>query len=417
MRFADFVDELRDRYGEEASSARHEIFFTCERPSRLWSAARAALAALRDAVLCLGLEAQAFVSTPVIVIASRPGSSGLDALQPFMDDLDRRRIDYRTMVHPRLRAIVAGASGPQRPLPRAWFHACQAFRISFTRPDQRAFVVRCCLFRLRLWQGAWSRALAGRPGGVLVMHNDFELFCVAALNAAADRWQGVCIQHGLPTDEFFPTRAPRQVVWGDRSRAAYVSQGTAPDAISFGPFPSPAMRPGTKMSAAVALVSQTHTPVFGRSLARDFLELAERLADRMSGRGHFAILLHPEEVRLGHPFAGTRLAGLCRPPPHREFGAESGPSSILVGFCSTALIKAAQHGHLVIGMNWPVAASHAALSVGRPAVVADNPDQLCDLIERLLADPAERASLMRTQQAWLDRTFTYGDDWLPEVTA
>ncbi|PSO17047.1 hypothetical protein C7G42_19860 [Bradyrhizobium sp. MOS003] len=252
---------------------------------------------------------------------------------------------------------------------------------------------------------------------MLVLHNDFELFCVAALTAGAGRWQGVCIQHGLPTDEFFPTRAPRQVVWGDRSRAAYVSQGTSPDAISFGTFPSPAMRSGAVMSSAVALVSQTHTPVFGRSLARDFLELAERLADRMSGRGQLAILLHPEEVRLGHPFAGTRLAGLCRPPPHREFDAESGPSSILVGFCSTALIKAAQQGHLVIGMNWPVTASHAALSVGRPAVVADNPNQLCDLIERLLADPAERASLLRTQQAWLDGTFAYGDDWLPEVTA
>ncbi|WP_147250265.1 hypothetical protein [Bradyrhizobium sp. MOS003] len=416
MRFADFVDELRDRYGEEATGARHEIFFTWERPSRLWPAARAMVAALRDAILCLTLAARASVSAPIVVIASRSGSSGLDALHPFMDDLQRRGIDYRMMVHPRLRDVVVGASGLRRPLPRAWLHACRAFRISFTRPDQRAFVVRCCLFRLRLWQGAWSRALAG-PGGVLVLHNDFELFCVAALTAGAGRWQGVCIQHGLPTDEFFPTRAPRQVVWGDRSRAAYVSQGTSPDAISFGTFPSPAMRSGAVMSSAVALVSQTHTPVFGRSLARDFLELAERLADRMSGRGQLAILLHPEEVRLGHPFAGTRLAGLCRPPPHREFDAESGPSSILVGFCSTALIKAAQQGHLVIGMNWPVTASHAALSVGRPAVVADNPNQLCDLIERLLADPAERASLLRTQQAWLDGTFAYGDDWLPEVTA
>lgn len=417
MRFADFVDELRDRYGEEATGARHEIFFTCERPSRLWPAARAALAALRDAILCLSLEVRASVPRSVVVVASRSGSSGLDALRPFMADLDQRGIDYGVMVHPRLRAVVPGASGPQRPLPEAWLHACRAFRKSFSRPDQRAFVVRCCLFRLRLWQGAWSRALVGRPSGVLILHNDFELFCVAALNVGAGRWRGVCIQHGLPTDEFFPTRAPRQVVWGDRSRAAYVSRGTSPDAISFGPFPSPAMRSGAAMSDAVALVSQTHTPVFGRSLARDFVELAERLADRMSGRGHFSILLHPEEVRLGHPFAGTRLAGLCRPPPHREFDAESEPSSIVVGFCSTALIKAAQQGHLVIGMNWPVTASQAALSVGRPAVAADHPDQLCTLVERLLADPAERASLMKIQQAWLDRTFAYSDDWLPEVTA
>lgn len=417
MRFADHVTELGQRFGAEAQDARHEIYFICARRSRLGPRLRAALAALRDAALCLSLGTIATAMPPVLMILSRAGPSGHDALRPFMADLDRRGIRYGMMVHPRLRSALPGASGPLRPSLKAWRHAVGAFGIAFAYPDQRAFVVRCCLFRLRLWQGAWERALANGSGGVVILHNDFELFCVAALNAGAGRWSGICVQHGLPTDEFFPTRAPVQIVWGQSSRDAYIAAGTPPGAIRFGPSRMTRQHAGAPLSATVRLVSQTHTPVFGRPLAREFLDLATRLARHMDKRGDFAILLHPEEVRLGHAYADRPLAGLSRPPPHREFGDEPAPSSIVVGFCSTALIKAAANGHLVIGINWQVPASHAAVAVGRPALTVDDADQLGALIARLLADPTERAAMLRAQQAWLDRCFTRGDDWMPEVAA
>jgi hypothetical protein len=412
MSFAKFVVDLRDRYGVEAAGARHEIFFIHQRSGWLGPGLRAFLAALRDAALCLGLRKSVAAPAAVIAVSSRAGFHGLEALRPFIADLELRDIAYSLIVHPRLRASVAAAS-PGRPLSPAWLHALQAFHVPFPHPDRRAFVVRCCLFRLRLWQGAWSRVLGGEQRGSLILHNDFELFCVAALRAGAGRWLGICVQHGLPTDEFFPTLAQRHIVWGDSSRLAYIAQGTPPDAIHFGPERRLVTRAGHTAPSEVCLVSQTHTPVFGRSLAKDFLQLAERLADAATGPDAFAILLHPEEVRLGHPFAGTRLAGWCRLPPHRELRAGAKASSIVVGFCSTALIEAARQGHLVIGMNWPVEASQAALSVGRPANLADNAEQLCGMLERLLADPAEWARMLRIQDEWLARSFAHGEDWLP----
>jgi len=411
MEFAEFVDDLHGRYGAEAAGVRHEVFFTHRRRSRPGPRLRAALAALRDAAQCLCLPARLPKPGHVVAIASRAGSSGLGALRPFMDDLDKRGIGYRLIVHPRLsRSMVAGSPG--RPPLRAWSHALKAFSMAFARPDEQAFVVRCCLFRLRLWQGAWSRALAGEECGSLILHNDFELFCVAALRAGDGRWRGICIQHGLPTDEFFPTLAPRQIVWGDSSRRAYIARGTPPEALGFGPARVQPPRSAQTTPIAIRLVSQTHTPVFGRSLANDFLTLAQRIADRTRPPSSFAILLHPEEARLGHPYASSRLAGLCRPPPHPEFEAEMKASSILVGFCSTALIEAARRGHLVIGMNWNVAASQAALSVGRPATVADDADQLCDMLDRLACDPAEHGRMLRLQDQWLARSFAHGTDWL-----
>ncbi|MGJ4953880.1 hypothetical protein [Bradyrhizobium sp. HKCCYLS20291] len=415
MPFAGFVAELQHAYGAEAASARHEIFFIAQRTSWLGPRPRALLAAVRDALLCLMANSTS-VSAAVVMIASRPGPSGIDALQPFMADLDRRGILYDIAVHPRLRRAVSGASGPGRPPWSAWMHACRAFVLTFEKPDWRAFVVRCCLFRLRLWQGAWSRTLGAQRGGALVLHNDFELFCVAALLAGGTRWHGVCVQHGLPTDEFFPTRAPRQIVWGESSRRAYLDKGTPPAVLRYGPHTQIVTRQDRPLAQAIGLVSQTHTPVFGRALSADFLDIAERIAARFAGR-ELAIHLHPEEVRLGHPYTSERLAVLCRRPPHAEFGGDTGPSKILVGFCSTALIQAAQNGHLVIGMNWPVTASRQALSVGRPEIVADDADQLCDLVDRLLADPAARADMLERQRSWLARSFAHGDDWLPEIPA
>lgn len=413
MEFLEFVDDLHRRYGAEAADVRHEVFFIHRRVARLGARLRAALAALRDAALCLSLGVPSRDAGDTVVVVSRAGSSGLDALRPCIDDLDRRGIAYRYMVHPRLRFSVEGTC-PGRPSLKTWLHALRAFGARFVDPDERAFVVRCCLFRLRLWQGAWSRALADKPGKHLILHNDFELFCVAAVRAGEPRWRTICVQHGLPTDEFFPTVASRQIVWGKAAAWLHLAQGTRPEALRFGPaWPTP-RRASRAIPLAIRLVSQTHSPIYGRSLAGDFLALAEQLADRSFAPATFAILLHPEEVRLGHPYGTSRLAGLCRRPPHPEFAAEMLAASVLVGFCSTALVAAARRGHLVIGMNWPVTGSQAALSVGRVANLADTVDQLCDMLDRLARDPAEYDRMLRVQDEWLARCFSHGTDWLEE---
>jgi hypothetical protein len=411
MPFHEFLQDLVLRYGAEAAGARHEIFFITQRRSLLPAGMRALLAGLRDAWFCLRLPPAAPLPAAVVAIASRGGPSGLHALGPARHALAQRGITDVLVVHPRLRDANQQRV-PARPTQRAWRHALAAFSTRFAGAGAEAFVVRCCLFRLRLWRGAWQATLARRERGCLVLHNDFELFNVAAIEAGEGRWDSLCVQHGLPTDEFFPTRARLQLVWGQTSRAAYVAGGTAPEALRLGPARAE-VQPRPEAPANIRLVSQTHTPVFGRSLTRDFVELAEVLAERFHEPERFAILLHPEEVRIGHPYAG-RLASFCRQPPHAELRPGSYPT-LMVGFCSTALLEAAGRGHLVVGLGWDVPASRAALAVGRPPLTVPNAKVLGELLERLLTDRAIFLEAMSHQKGWLRRTFIGDDAWLAEL--
>jgi hypothetical protein len=411
MTFHEFRERLVARCGSEAAGARHEIFFIMQRRSWLPAALRGLLAAMRDAWLCLRLPAAAPLSASVVVVASRRGASGLEALRPLLRSLDENRVPWTLVVHPRLRH-TRGARPPARPAARAWRHAAAAFGMRLDMTGAEAFVVRCGLFRLRLWRGAWAATLSGGQGG-LVLHNDFELFAVAAIEAGAGRWDSLCVQHGLPTDEFFPTRARLQLVWGETSRTAYARRGTAPTALLVGPKRS-WPRAEVKAPVGIRLVSQTHTPVYGRSLAPDFLALAEAIHKRFPDPDRFAILLHPEEIRLGHPYRKERLTAVCRTPPHAEL-REGGRPALLVGFSSTALVEAACRGHLVIGMAWEVPASQAALTIGRPPLTAPDAETLGPLLDRLLGDPSALAGAMAQQEEWLGRTFASGEAWLTEL--
>ncbi|MFD1840895.1 hypothetical protein [Paracidovorax cattleyae] len=412
MRFPEFRQALLDQYGEEAADTRHEAYFLARRGGM--AVLRALLAALRDAWLCWRLPAEPEPESlgGWVALATLPGSNGWAALAPCVADLAQRGIACSVLMHPRLRGRVAGRE-PARPSAQAWRHALGAWRLRALQdgvPAVSPWLVRSCVFRQRLWRGAWERTLAAHPGGTLLLHNDFDLYAVALLRAAGTGWRSVCVQHGLPTDEFFPARAQRHVLWGPSSAEVYARHGVAAHALGYGPVRAIHRAPGAPVPAALYLVSQTHTPIYGRPLAAEFLALARKLAQDRPGGLTLQILLHPEEVRGGHPYAGTELAPLCRQPPHAPLAA-GGPPAVVAGFCSTALLEAAACGHYVVGMDWPAAASAGAQAVGRPArQVADAP-ALSALVRQLCGDAGERAAFLAQQSCWLQRSFDADPEW------
>jgi hypothetical protein len=216
----------------------------------------------------------------------------------------------------------------------------------------------------------------------------------------------------LPTDEFFPTRAERHVVWGHSSKAAYHSKGTPIQALRLGPQ---RWRANNDLAAlapqAICVISQTHTPVFGLNLEDDFLTLAQYLAAHGPLLMPVQILLHPEEVRGGHPYRSAELELLCCKPPHAILSSTS-LRAVVIGFCSTALLEAALQGHYVIGVDWSVPASTAAVAVGRPVNRVSNNVELLAVLEQLLQDPEERAHFLGRQERWLQQTFQASTEWL-----
>ncbi len=410
MRFPEFRQALLEQYGEEAAATRHEAFFLARRGGM--AVLRALFAALRDAWVCGRLPERPAPLAGWVALATLPGANGWGALAPCVADLARHGIACAVVVHPRLRGQVAGQV-PARPSAQAWRHALGAWRLRPVREGvlvASPWLVRCCVFRQRLWRGAWERTFDAGACGTLLLHNDFDVYAVAAQRAAGARWRSVCVQHGLPTDEFFPVHAQCHLLWGPSSAEVYSRHGVATQALGYGPARMLSPAAGAQAPTALCLVSQTHTPIYGRPLAEDFLALARQLARDRPGGLALQILLHPEEVRRGHPYQGTELAPLCRPPPHAALVAD-GPPAVVAGFCSSALMDAAVRGHYVIGMDWTAPGSAGAQAVGRPSAQVADPGALGVLVRNLCHEAGARTAFLERQHLWLQRSFAADPAW------
>lgn len=416
MDFIRFEQTLREAWGEEAALARHEIYFISQRKRGWRQVAHAAAALLRDIWLCARLPRRTESLSATVCAVSLAGASGWDTLAPLLPALQATGQTVSVLIHPRLRGLVPSL------LPAApdWLGWRKAFRALFQQgcaaiPGVSPWTLRCCLARRQLWLGAWRHTLAnsGSNTRVVLLHNDFDLFSAAAAESTRNMptIHSLCVQHGLPTDEFFPTRADIHLVWGDSSRKTYLSHNTLPNSIVIGTHrakPSLNFQQCPPAPQRILLVSQTHTPIFGRSLENDFLRIACVL-DRELGEDAFHILLHPEESRLGHPYATTNLLSRCKKPPHEAFIAKNTSQTqpaLILGFCSTALLEAAQAGHFVVGINWEVPISKATLNVATPQYQVSNGAEVLQLFERLVKNAEFRSEWLQQQLRWVDTTFS-----------
>lgn len=410
---AAFQQALDHYYGPEISRLRHELFFIRQRTGFVRNL-RCLLAAIRDAGYCLSLPRQSARLPAIIGLASLPGSSGRDALEPCLQSLQARGCTTAIVIHPRLRSKISGAC-PACPSLRGWINALHAWIMPLPGKHQapiESWPVRCTLFRHRLWLDVWRRTLAQQAaGGTLLLHNDFDLFAVAAIEAGRGTWRSLCVQHGLPTDEFAPPRADKQLVWGHSSQEAYLALGFPLANLLRGPSkPLPPPAEAVPPPAAICIVSQTHTPIFGRSLKADFIQLAQHLHADDHCRQHLQILLHPEECRQSMSYPDA-LAHLSRRPPH-DILRPGSTTTIALGFCSTALLDAARHDHLVIGLDWQAPGSKAARNVGQPLIRVTSHEELSHLMNELVQHAEQRQVFLKRQRAWLEATFSSSDEWL-----
>ncbi|WP_167629395.1 hypothetical protein [Aquipseudomonas alcaligenes] len=394
--FARHLAALRLRVGDEALDVRHEVFFLATRYGR-GAGLRGCAALLRDAWLLLRGPASGGqpLADGVMLVATLAGQSGWGTLVRSLPlSVPGSPV---ILAHPRLatRDFPQGVPvvRPLRPSLADLGSAVSTFcRVLLT---QRSLLLASCLARRGLWRASLARTLSGRRGP-LILHNDFDMMSNAAIGQTGAT---LCLQHGLPTDEFFPIRADWYVVWGARSRQAFIDAGSAAarlveDALDRAPAPkAPETAP-----AGISLLSQTHAPILGSELAGWLHEFALRLLQAESA---LRILLHPQE-HTGYPGA----AGLaCSRPPHAEFAAEATPRLVL-GCCSTALFDAALAGHWVVLLAAPLEGNRAALQTleGLPRV--ESAEQVLSLYQRLRTDVVFRREAALAQLSWLKENFT-----------
>lgn len=408
----DFLAQLAAGAKEVGLACRHEIYFL-HRSKPFGGRVHAVAAALRDAAWLLRVPA-ALPTLPGqhIAITTLAGASGMGTLTPAIAALAPAH-PVTVMAHPRLH--LAGAIAPARVSWRAVFTALGAMRHARRRvPNISRIVVAACLFRHALWHASWRAFRVQAPHVThALLHNDFDMMSSSAVAALAPDISMVCVQHGIPTAEFFPTHAATQVVWGETSRAAYATATPTAtlvvDALGRGhrhavPKDAPAV---------LYLVSQTHTPIYGIDLAPWFKELAQELSAALPAE-EFRVLLHPQEVGRTTAYAALPSSQLAL-PPHPALTHASTPA-LVAGYSSTALIDAALAGHLVVAMEWHAPESPHARAVSAPPMRCQDAASVLAFYAQLRNNPALLASCRAQQEVWLNATFTDSGDFAAHAT-
>lgn len=408
IEYARFRAVVEQTHGRDGLSVRHELFHHAvsggrwrSKPSQFL---RSVAVAFRDAAwlwLRGDRPARPLEAGTVALAATLPGPTGLELMRRAGELLGRDGFRSVIVAHPRLRR-VAGATGrvvAWPGIPALLRAARRAWLIRGGRHGQlSAAAVQAALWRREIWREAWAATIA--PATPVVMHDDVEAMMVAAVGATR---RTACLQHGLPTEELFPVLAERQVVWSRRAAGAYRSAGVPESAIVVDPIGrrvAVAVEPGPP-PAGIVLVSQTHATILRGDIRDRLATLAGELAGAVP---RVEILLHPEEVRRGHPY--TPVQGMTvRIPPHPQLIPGGTPPRLVIGLLSTALVDAAAAGHFVAGLDWPLDGNRAAAALGRPpATIGDAPGAVT-LLRRLQGSAAVRSELAAAQRGWVESLF------------
>ncbi len=403
LAWPDYLVALENDFGSEALAVRHEIYFLTQQPHH---ALKAVAALLRDAWRLMRLPACAHIpeNIRVFLVVTLQGPSGWQTLLRAQKYLSEKGIQHVAIAHLRLRFEDATSCAMARPsytqLLRAVCHGMQFLRGRSGKIN--SLIVACCLTRHALWQATWQqtmRAIA-QPAPVFLLHNDFDMMSRALVAVAADQATIACVQHGIPTDEFFPASAPTQIVWGRSSEKVYRQSGYGGVLIMDALGRGGAVAYHDTVPQNILLLSQSHTPIYGIDLPPLFVELASELVHALPTTH---ILLHPEEIRGKSPYPPS-LATQLQTPPHKQLMRGETPC-LVVGYSSTAMLEAALAGHYVVAMYWPAAASREAFHLTRPPIICHSTADIIAYFHELWQSSDSRRRHHQLQQEWVDATY------------
>ncbi|SIS74365.1 hypothetical protein [Insolitispirillum peregrinum] len=395
--FAAFVAALLRDHGPEAAEVRHELFFQSHKPFptlRGWGAV------LRDARLLAKGKAGAVIRQEkplAVLVATLAGASGWQTLARALPALRQAGLQPVILAHPRLPDALFPADIPlMRPL---------GGRLRAGVSDGKCGV-RAARLRLSMWQAAIDRTLHGLHG-VLIMHNDFDMMSTACLSRG---WPTVCLQHGIPTDEFFPCRADYQVVWSELCRRAFLKAGVPPERVivdALGRGEEGGLAPSGPPQD-IAVVSQQQAVIFGNQLP---FALTGFVSELVATGLPVQVLLHPAE--RGRSSYGSAPVSV---PPHARLVRGSAPAMVLA-YCSTMALEAAALGHWVVTLDWSFDGNQLARRVAQPPLKVHTPLEVVRLFHRLGQDDAFRAEWAEQQRTWLTDSFSASPGGLGRLLA
>jgi hypothetical protein len=274
---------------------------------------------------------------------------------------------------PSARPLPADAL-PEQPCWRQWWSrsgkelaALRATSPQAMQPALRAstLVLRGLMVRAYIYEAMYERIFSQARPLAVITHNDFTSLSYLAGEAA--RGHGVpdfTLQHGFPSQEYFPACASHYLVWGPRFRELLArSESNTQFAEVGAPRLDPLARPVDNLERPqlrrnghlqVLFLSQSHSPAFTPQEHQRTLALVAELAKEPWLR--LLVRRHPQESTRAFRHPGFRRAHFLSPRLSLRGCVES--ADVVLSVNSTAMLEAALMGAPVLQLALPAAAPH-----------------------------------------------------------
>jgi hypothetical protein len=395
------INTLSCVYGPRVWDIRHELYFILKKKNPFL---RGLASLIRDSLRLYFVRKQSIASNAIFFAISLPGRSGWLSVGKAYAKIQEEGscsayvISARNNIN-RLEGCSVTRLNPISLLQfiRAYIKANSLINKS---RNLNRYIVVLLYWRHLLWCDAWCNTIKGK-NNVLITHNDFDMASFAGIKVFRSRGISINIQHGIPTDEFFPPNADYQAVWGQKSKSIYSSYGVnrtrqlywnpehlkAKKGISSGDCPT-----------CISFISQTHTEIYGQNMFRISKIFVERMHEIcISNDIEFKILLHPSECEYNSiPYQGNYQVSR---PPHQIF-SEHGAPTLLVGFSSTAFIDGHLSGHYILGLSFSPLQSKFAHELISPIHIANSSKEVLSVFKGLQNSKSKRKSFLEAQNLW-----------------
>jgi hypothetical protein len=267
-------------------------------------------------------------------------------------------------------------------------------------------VLQTLLVRAYLYREVYEQLFAeNRSLEAVITHNDFTTSSYLACRAAGDAGvKSFTLQHGFPTQEYFPTSSDHYLVWGERFRTYMASRpGMQSNLIVAGAPRFDGLARARKSRATLRLkreengarcggrcdvvfFSQSHSPLFTESEHRVVLAALRPLLE--DHRFHVVVRLHPQESEKRF----RQLSGFDRitiAPRDLSLQETLASADVAISCNSTAMLEAMAIDVPVVQIAPEELCDR--LGIMEPCGVARNGEELRQCLQTLLVAARRRA--------------------------
>ena len=406
--YKDFYFALR-KVNKNYDFIRHELYYSIHYKKKGFNFVNTIIAFLRDCYIGIGKQTLNNSDIKKIFFFTINGLSGLKTL------IHHHKFDTKQLIKIDLkRNKKISTCKLKASLDISFFKFfIKVFKSIHWKKNDSLLIFIYCL-RLSFWASVWNSFIlkSKNSNQEIFIHNDFDIYNSSLIYILNKKLINkdikiFCIQHGIPTDEFFPTKSVDYLVWSKMMEELFIKGNKEYENDStlytidnssnrFNKNFLDERKTYLNVEKSIYFISQGHTKIYGEKVNKDLINFCVESSSLLS---NFYCLLHPTETIKNNNYPITLNDKIIQGP--HNFNREKENIKIYVSFCSTAIIDIMLNNHLVIGIDIHPTTSLLAFKYFKPQLSVKNPKELDLLVKKITNDREYLIDLLIKQKKHL----------------